>query len=50
MTPQQKNLANNLIGKGLTKEQKAQQIADACNQAGITKDQFEALVGFFNKK
>lgn len=43
--PQQKQLINSLMGR--TKEEKAQKIADYCNQNGITKEQLENITKMF---
>jgi len=47
LNPQQKQKANNFLSTN--KEQQAQQIADYCNQNGITKEQLQGLVNTFNK-
>ena len=43
--PQQKELISNMNGKN--KEEKAQKIADYCNEQGITKEQLEKLYKMF---
>lgn len=43
--PQQKQLINSMQGK--TKEERAQKIADYCNEQGITKEQIEQLYKMF---
>ena len=44
-SPQQKELINSLKGK--KKEEKAQLVADYCNNQGITKEQLETLYKMF---
>ena len=43
--PQQKELLSNMNGKN--KEEKAQKIADYCNENGITKEQLSNLMKLF---
>lgn len=40
--PQQKTLINSIQGK--SREERAQKIADYCNQQGITKEQLENII------
>lgn len=44
--PQQKELLNNMKN-GKNKEEKAQKIADYCNENGITKEQLGNLIKMF---
>lgn len=48
LNPNQKQLANQFQNK--TKEQQAQEIADFCNQNGISKEQLQNLMSILNKK
>ena len=48
LNPNQKQLANQFQNK--TKEQQAQEIADFCNQNGISKEQLQNLMNILNKK
>lgn len=48
LNPNQKQIANQFQNK--TKEQQAQEIADFCNQNGISKEQLQNLMNILNKK
>ena len=45
LSPEQNSMINNFMQGGMT-EQKAQEIANACNRAGITKEQFTKLIRY----
>ena len=45
LNPQQRNLANNFMQQN--EQQKAQYIADYCNQNGITRQQLADLINQF---
>jgi len=42
MTPEQQKMFNEIQGK--SKEEQCQMIADACNKAGITKEQLKQIL------
>ena len=45
LSPEQSTMANSFMQGGMT-EQKAQEIANACNRAGITKEQLTKLMRY----
>lgn len=48
LTPNQKQLADQFKNK--SKEEQCQQIADYCNQNGITKEQIQNILNMMNKR
>lgn len=47
LNPQQRNLANKFLAK--SSEQQAQEIANYCNQNGISKQQLQGLIKQFKR-
>ena len=48
LNPSQKQLANQFQNK--TTEQQAQEIANFCNQNGISKEQLQSFMNILNKR
>ena len=48
LNPSQKQLVNSFKGK--TSQEQAEQIAQKCNELGISKDQFTQIVQMLNKR
>ena len=48
LNPNQKQLANQFQNK--SREEQCQQIADYCNQNGISKEKLQEIIGMLNKK
>lgn len=48
LNPNQKQIASQFQNK--TKEEQCQQIAEYCNNNGITKEKLQEIIGMLNKK
>ena len=48
LNPNQKQMVSQFQGK--TNQEQAEAIANKCNELGITKEQFQSIIGMLNKK